>query len=428
MHIAFVDSNYSALEVIKCAADEGHRVTFVQASRPSLYSLSAANLRLIGSATEMVDDVATTGAAAVTAVLARCHDAHPIDFANSQSELSVESVALACKALGLRGTSPDGILIARRKDVLRAALRDAGIATAAFATARNASQALTAATEIGYPVVIKPPSGADSKLVFVARDPAEVRAGCARTLRGLSGVPADWHGQLTRGFLVEEYLAGPLVSVEIGMSGGLGYLFCISGRTRSSDDEVIETGVHIPAELPADQARACASYAAAVCRAIGLDRGIFHVEMIVTSRGPVLVEANPRIMGGMLPAVYQHATGESIYRAFLQVISGAKITTPPASSGCVAGRRLFVRTPGVMPGGWDTSDWAGEHRSSVIKMDSPNDMGISPGDRVTRGRVIARVILRGADYAETATAARDIIDRAEKALGIDLMRGEYDDP
>jgi biotin carboxylase len=216
------------------------------------------------------------------------------------------------------------------------------------------------------------------------------------------------------------------------MSGGRGSVFCISGRTRSRDDEVIETGVHIPAELPADQARACASYAASVCRAIGLDRGIFHVEMIVTSRGPVLVEANPRIMGGILPTVYLHAAGESIYRAFLQVISGAAVSTPPSFPGCVAGRRLFARTPGVMPGGWDTGDWLGDHRSSVIRssvirMDSPEDMGIRPGDRVRRGQVIARVILRGAGYAETARAARDIIGRAEKALGIELMRGEYDD-
>ena len=54
-------------------------------------------------------------------------------------------------------------------------------------------------------------------------------------------------------------------------------------------------------------------------------------------------------------------------------------------------------------------------------------MGVRPGDPVRRGQVTARVILRGEDYAATARAARDIIDRAEKALGIELMRGEYDD-
>lgn len=428
MHIAFVDSNNAGLEAIKCAADEGHRVTFLQASKPSFYPLSPANLRLIGYASKVVNDVETTDAGAVTAALARCHAAHPIDFATSQFELSAEPVAQACKALALPGTNPDGVLVARRKDLLRAALRDAGIATPAFAVAGDPQEAVAAAAEIGYPVVIKPPSGHGSELVFVARDPAEVRAGCARALSGLSGLPAAWHGQLARGFLVEEHLSGPLVSVELGMSGGRSYLFCISGRTRARDDEVIETGVHIPAELPADQANACASYAAAVCRAIGLDRGIFHMEMIVTSRGPVLVEANPRIMGGILPTVYLHATGDSIYRAFLQVISGAEVRASPALPGCVAGRRLFVRTQGVMPAGWDTGDWLGEHQPSVIRVDTPEDMGVQPGDQVQPGQVIARVILRGAGYAETARAARDIIGRAEKALGLDLMRGEYDDP
>jgi hypothetical protein len=41
--------------------------------------------------------------------------------------------------------------------------------------------------------------------------------------------------------------------------------------------------------------------------------------------------------------------------------------------------------------------------------------------------VIARVILRDNDYAATARACGDIIARAGKSLGIDLMHGEYDD-
>jgi cob(I)alamin adenosyltransferase len=41
--------------------------------------------------------------------------------------------------------------------------------------------------------------------------------------------------------------------------------------------------------------------------------------------------------------------------------------------------------------------------------------------------LIARVILRGDVYAATARMARDIIRRAEKDLGVELMTGEYDD-
>ena len=315
MHIAFVDSNSAALEALKSAKNEGHRVTFVQSSRPSFYVLNEHNRRLIGHADRVEADVETTDPKAVTAALARVHAEHPIDFAVSQFELSVEAVAQACLTLGLPGPSPRGVLTARRKDLTRAALRDAGLPTARFHRVPDVAGAVAAAAQLGYPVVIKPPSGLDSRLAFVARDAADARAGGQRAEQSLRDLPTAWHGQLARGLLVEEYLPGPLVSVELGRNGDHSYPFCISGRTRSHEDEVIETGVHIPAELPADQARACVGYAEQACRAIGLDRGVFHLEMIVTPRGPVLVEANPRIMGGILPTVYRHAAGHDIYLA-----------------------------------------------------------------------------------------------------------------
>jgi biotin carboxylase len=426
MHIAFVDSNQAALAAIKCAKEEGHRVSYLQSFDP-IYPMSAENCRLVGYADWIKNDVATTDPDAVRAALAECHARHPIDFAVTQHEMVIESVALACRDLGLPSISPDAVLTARRKDLMRAALRKAGLPTAEYAVARDAGEAASAAAAIGFPVVIKPPSGTDSKLTFVASDAAGVRAACERSFQDLETLPPVWRRQFTRGFLVEQYLDGPLVSAEIGMRDQRGYLFCLSGRTRARDDEVIELGPHIPAELTGEQARACVEYAEASCRAIGLDRGLFHLEMIVTSRGPVLVEANPRVMGGIMPTIYQHVTGGSIYREFLQIVSGAPVTGPErVVRGCVAARRLFARTEGWMPGYWDSIS-PGEYAPGLIRFEGPHVFGLRPGQQVRRGQLIARVLLCGGNYAATARASREIVQRAEKSLGIQLMHGEYDD-
>lgn len=424
VHIAFVDSNPAALEAVACAKDEGHQVSFIESFDP-IYPLTAENLRLIERADWIVREVATTDASAVSAALAECHRRQPIDFAVTQHEMAVEAVALSCQALGLRGTSPDAVLTARRKDLLRAALRDAGIAVPAFALAGDTAEALAAAEAIGYPVVIKPPSGADSQLTFMARDEAEARAACEHALGDLSKVPPVWRPQLSRGLLVEQHLAGPLVSAEIGMRDGHGHVFCLSGRTRAQDDEVIEVGPHIPAELPADQARACGAYAQTVCRAVGLDLGLFHLEMIVTPLGPVLVEANPRIMGGIMPTVYQHATGHSIYSGFLQIISGDPVDVPLSFDGCVAGRRFFAAVDGRLPDSWDT-DWLGGFADRLIRFDPPGAFGLGPRKQVRRGDIVARVIVQGTDYAQTALTGAEIGAQVEEAVGIKLMRGEYD--
>jgi biotin carboxylase len=423
VHIVFVDSNPGALEAISCAKDEGHLVSFIEALDPH-YPRTAQDQRVIDRADWIVRDVATTDAAAVTAALAQCHARQPVDFACTQAEMVVEAVALSCQALGLPGTSPDAVLTARRKDLLRAALRDEGIWMPAFRMAEDASQALTAADEIGYPVVIKPPSGAGSRQAFVARDRAEARAACDGAL-DLSTVPPEWQQQFERGLLVEEHLAGPLVSAEIGMRDGHGYVFCISGRTRALEDEVIEIGPHIPAELPADQARACGAYAEAVCRAIGLDMGVFHVEMIITSRGPVLVEANPRAMGGIMPAVYLHAAGRSIYSGFLQIISGAPVDAAVSFDGCVTGRRFFAAIDGRLPESWDAG-WLAGYAGHLIQFDPPGALGLGPLQPVRRGDVIARAIVRGAGYGQTALTGAQISADLEETLGIKLMPGEYD--
>lgn len=423
MHIAFVDSNPGALEAVSCAKDEGHLVSFIEALDPH-YPRTAEDQRVIDRADWIVRDVATTDATAVTAALAQCHARQPVDFAVTQAEMVVEAVALSCKALGLPGTSPDAVLTARRKDLLRAALRDAGIWMPAFTIARDASEVLTAADEMGYPVVIKPPSGAGSRQAFVARDRAEARAACDGAL-DLSTVPPEWQQQFARGLLVEEHLAGPLVSAEIGMRGGHGHVFCISGRTRAREDEVIEIGPHIPAELPGDQARACSAYAEAVCRAIGLDMGVFHVEMIVTRRGPVLVEANPRVMGGIMPAVYRHATGRSIYAGFLQIISSAPVDDAVLFDGCVTGRRFFAAVDARLPESWDVG-WLARYADRLIQFDPPGALGLGPLQSVRRGDIIARVIVRGGDYAQTALTGGQIGAHVEEALGIKLMHGEYD--
>ncbi|HEY1914829.1 MAG TPA: ATP-grasp domain-containing protein [Streptosporangiaceae bacterium] len=448
MHIAFVDSNTAALEALRRAKEAGHRVTYIQSPAPFFYSLTPENLALIGYADHVEVAATTTEAAPVTAALAAVHAACPVDFAVSLCELSVEPVALACQALGLPGTSPEGLLTARRKDRTRAALRRAGVASAEFCLARDDGEAAAAADAIGYPVVVKPPSGADSRLAFVARDAAEVRAGCQRAEADLHEMSSGWVSQLSRGFLVEERLHGPLVSVELGIDGEHSYPFCISGRSRADEDEVVETGVHIPAGLPDDQARACFGYAEAVCRTIGLDRGVFHLEMIITARGPVLVEANPRVMGGILPAIYQYATGHNIYHAFLQVISGAPVEgVPPVFDGCVAGRRFFAREDATMPASWNTDDWLADTRADrtgdghardghardgdtcdgLIRLDPPEALGVRPGQPLRRGDLIARVILRGPDYAATTRVIREMIRRTEKALGFELMIGEHDD-
>ncbi|MHC0429768.1 ATP-grasp domain-containing protein [Streptomyces sp. O3] len=424
MHIAFVDSNPAALEAIRLAKQAGHRVTYLQSAEP-FYPPTEKNLRIVESVDHLVDHLVTTDAETVTRVLAARHAVDPIDVVTAQLELSAEAVAVACRDIGLRGTATDAVLTARRKDRCRAALEKAGLASARYALVETEEEALAAAEDIGYPVILKPPSGADSLLSCVAANAAETATGCRELLTGLDAVPRQWHEQFQRGILVEEYLVGTLVSVELGAKDGAFYPFAVSGRFRWAEDEVVELGSYIPAHLPEDQTAACVAYAIEVCRAIGLDLGLFHLEIMVTERGPVLVEVNPRVMGGALPLIYRHATGTDIFAGLLSLLDpDAEVALPGPLTGCVGGRKVMARDGGVLAAG-ASLDWLADE-PGVLEVVGFDDYATGPGQRVKAGQIVARFMLRGPDHPSVVRTAERILRRLEEDFGTALMIGEKD--
>ncbi len=422
MHIVFVDANPAALEAIGAARQAGHEVTFIESDDPC-YAPTPQNRALIELADHLVPGVQTLDTEAVTTALGKCHAELPIDVVTTQHEMAARAVALACRKLGLRGTAPGAVLTARRKDLCRATLRAAGLATARFALAADEAGALAAADRIGYPVVLKPPAGTDSLLAFVARNPAEARAGCRGVLAGLDRVPRSWRNQFSEGILVEELLTGRLLSVEIGARDGRFFPFCLSGRIRWQDDEVVELGAYIPAGLSAAESARCLEYAEAVCQAIGLDLGVFHLEIMLTARGPVLVEANPRVMGGAMPSIYRLATGIDIYAALVQILAGEPDVPVPAEyHGCTGGHKVAVSRPGrIDPGA--SLDYLQAH-PSVLQVFGFSDFGTGPGEPVRGGQTIARFILREADHRSLVATAEEILRRLEQDLGVSLKIGE----
>lgn len=131
--------------------------------------------------------------------------------------------------------------------------------------------------------------------------------------------------QYLRGFLVEEYLIGNMVSVEVAHDRLLANIFMISGRGRSSQNELVEYRIDMPALLTEIEQQLCRDYTVAVLSALGLSHGIFHIELILTKSGPVLVEVNPRLMGSYMPLLYNNVSGNNIFSWLADIHSGVPL-------------------------------------------------------------------------------------------------------
>ncbi len=170
--------------------------------------------------------------------------------------------------------------------------------------------------------------------------------------------------------LVEQLLDGPEYSAEVLGSQ-------LAGLTRKwlgPQPYFVETGHDFPAPLPVAQQALIGDAALAGLRAVGLTSGAAHIELRLTAAGPVIVEINPRLAGGMIPRAVQEATGiDMIYHVVAQAAALTELVTPSKSRSASirfltarsAGRSR--RSPGRRPPG---SSQASSTSASPARSDS----------------------------------------------------------
>lgn len=239
----------------------------------------------------------------------------PADGIASFVELSIPLVARLAEALGLPGHRPAAVDSARNKHAARACLKAAGLPNPRNCLLANASAVDAAAQQVGFPAVLKPVSGAASLGVKKVTSLAEMRV-CYKeivdelsTLVVSSGAliqgPADGSGfkaneSVDLTVLMEQFLDGPEVDVDVVMSEGEYRYACVADNGPTLEPYFNETWAVCPSLLPKEKQVELQSLSIASVKALGFTSGVFHVECKATSTGPQLIEVNARMGGGQV--------------------------------------------------------------------------------------------------------------------------------
>ncbi|MBA1413970.1 ATP-grasp domain-containing protein, partial [Klebsiella pneumoniae] len=72
---------------------------------------------------------------------------------------------------------------------------------------------------VELPVIVKPVTSASSRLAYIIKERAQINLLINNIEEEINELPSSYTDFFNRGFLVEKYLTGPLVSVEIGRIG-----------------------------------------------------------------------------------------------------------------------------------------------------------------------------------------------------------------
>jgi ribosomal protein S18 acetylase RimI-like enzyme/formate-dependent phosphoribosylglycinamide formyltransferase (GAR transformylase) len=248
--------------------------------------------------------------------------------------------------LGLPGHPLAAAIAAVDKPTMKRLFRDAGVPAARYTLAEDEQDAVGFALRAGYPVVIKPCRGGASQGVMRADDEAGLRQNYRRLRRIVRDYGLDTGGRPNRQQLVESYLPGSEISVELIVDHGRPQVTTVFEKPRPLTGPFFEETVYLtPARLAPGVQAAAEGLAADAAIALGLQHGPAHCEIRVCVDGLYVLEIAGRLLGGACARVFRDCLGTDIHPLLLRLAMGEDVKIPTADPGRPAAA-LMLPVPG----------------------------------------------------------------------------------
>ena len=257
------------------------------------------------------------------------------------SDMPMRTVAAVAKEMGLVGITEDTALKATNKAAMRQALQDHGVPIPRFFKVSNKEQYRQAVAQMPSAFVVKPADNSGSRGIIKVEDPAN--AADVEAAYGYSRA-------FSRGgdVVVEEYMRGTEVSVETLTVDGVCHVIQITDKITTGAPYFVEMGHTQPTVHAPDVAEQIRQVTIAANRAIGIQNGPSHTEIMVTADGPKVVELGARLGGDCITThLVPLSTGVDMVECCIRIALGQ---TPDLHPRFQKGSaiRYFSQTSGVV--------------------------------------------------------------------------------
>jgi len=333
-----------------------------------------------------IDDVA----AAVTLLA----EQHPVDYLLGVNEHAGIVAADVAEALGIpTPVTPEVARLLRDKYAMRRFLAaDPTLTVRAHATDRL-DDAREHAVEIGYPLIVKPNDGSGSLAVFKAHD-------------GDSLADAfDAVSRVSPSVLIEEYLEGPEYSVEAFSHEGEHQILAITRKTKF--ENFVESGHVIPG-LAGQQAEEVESVVRRFLDTLGVHAGCSHTEVILTPRGPRIVESHNRPGGDGIVTLLELATGINLADLTVGVPTGKRRFPAEPTRAAAAAVAFWTAPPGLIAA---TPEISAHDAERCFEIELPSTVGHEHGQLTHSSDRLGHVVVSGDDPDTVMEQAAAIVAR-----------------
>jgi len=352
---------------------------------------------------------------AMTAAAERIMRNGPVKGVLSYHEPAIEAAAELAGRLGRSALPAAAARLCRDKHEARRVFAEHQVPSAQSRLALSENEALTAAAEIGLPVIVKPRAMAASFGVSLASDQEQVRH--AFGVANVQLLNDPWTAK-PPGVLIEEYLDGPELSIDSLVVAGRVTPLIFAAKLLGFPPSCEAVG-HIagPArDVCGDRLAEVLDVVAQAHAAVGVQFGATHTELRLTTRGVRVIELNGRSGGDCIGYLGYLASGVNLplgtaAAACQQDITPAAGLGPETAAGAAGIGFCYPPGPGVVTAiGFAPASPLADHVDRL-------DLLAQPGQRIEfrEGRmhnaragyaiVTGRTVAECADRLAQATAA-----------------------
>ena len=266
------------------------------------------------------------------AVLEVAKEFKPDGIMTLATDMPMRGVAKVSDALGLHSISYETAVKATDKYDMIKAFEEHNVPAPWFYLIKNIEELNQIKDKVTYPCIMKPTDNAGSHGVVKINsfeeliEKYEYSHSCSR------------HGNV----IVEEYLDGEEVSVEVMVVDGKVNILQITDKLTTGAPYFVEMGHSQPSRLDIDIQNKIKDVAERACKAVGIDKGPAHVEMKITSKnGPKMIELGARMGGDNITThLVPLSTGIDMVASTIQIALGEQADVTP-SLNCGSAIRYF---------------------------------------------------------------------------------------
>ena len=248
----------------------------------------------------------------VEAALAERQSRRPFEALVCMVDIRIVAAARLARSLGLPFLNPETAVLLRDKFSVRQRLQARGVPQAGHRLATCEEEIMVAIEALGFPVLIKPCDGYASQNVVVIEGPEDLEPWIS-PVPSLAAQAVDYGlgVRSNQRFVIERYLQGSFIGCDTMSVGGRHHFLGINEKQMCPPPSfTIRGGCFVPAGPGMDAIR---DYAFSLLDAVDFDFGAAHIEMMVTTDGPQLIEINPRLVSAKIPRLMGYGLGRSVY-------------------------------------------------------------------------------------------------------------------